>query len=159
MRHRRATVAMIGACMLAVLWGLGTGAWANEFYTAGTADQIDGADNLGKTVVHYASVLGFPLLSAGLLAGGVIKMRRDPGSGGGLLASGIGAGYIAAIVNNLHSNAAASVALVPLVGGQGVPGLALSLVLQAAVVASAVLYVRRRTQRCGSAAGTSLTSR
>ena len=155
MTHRKTTVVMIGVCML---WlAVASSAMANEFYAEGQADTIEGAENLGKTIVHYATVLGFPLLSAGLLTGGLLKMRRDPGLGGGLLASGGAAGYIGSIVNNLHSDAAAA-SFASFAGGQSWPAFAVCVVLQAVLLASLLCYARRKLP-CGSAAGAFLTSR
>jgi hypothetical protein len=156
MRHRKATVGMIGACMLwMALVGL---AGANEFYTAGTAREVEGADNLGKTIVHYAVSLGLPLLSVGLIGGGLVRLKENPGKAGGAIGGGITAGYLAGITKNLHSDAAAAVSLSDLTGSLAWPAVAVSLILQATLVAILVCYVRGRLT-CGRNAGASLTSR
>ncbi|SRR5580765_3509239 len=156
MMYRKATVGMIGAC---ILWGALSGAaLANEFYATGTAKEIEGADNLGKTIVHYLTVLGLPLLSVGLGTAGVIKLRERPGQATGAFAGSAIAGYLSPITRSLHSDAAAAVALSTLPGALSWGAFIVGLLLQAALVALLVCYVRRRFP-CGRNAGVSLTSR
>ena len=93
MTHRKTTVVMIGVCML---WlALGSQVSANEFYAVGAAADIEGADNFGKTFVHYAVVLGLPMLSLGLIGGGLIRVKRNPGRVRAGIGAGVGAGYLA----------------------------------------------------------------
>ena len=150
MRHRMATVGMIGACMLSVV--LVSRASANEFYAQGSAQQIQGADDLGKTFVHYLVTLGFPALSAVLIGGGLMSVKRSPGAGGAGIGAGLAAGWAAGIVNNIHSNAAATVWLASApVGLSGLAGV-YPLLLQAALTAYLVCAVRGRFRVTSSAA-------
>lgn len=145
MRHHKATVGMIGACMLWMT--LAGAALANEFYEPGEAQEIQGADNLGKTIVHYLLVLGFPALSAVLMGGGALRLRKNAGEGGAAIASGVGVGWLGEIVNNLHSDAAAAVSLIDLPAGLSWSTVMFGLVLQAALVAWLVCYKRGRFHR------------
>ena len=140
--HRTTTVVMTGVCMLWLV--LASSALANEFYQAGEAREIQGADNLGKTIVHYLVVLGLPMLSGGLMVGGLMRVKSNPGQGGAGIASGVGAGYVASIVGNLHTDAAASVSLGSLTGGLGWLAVVFSLLLQATLIACLVCYARGR---------------
>lgn len=140
MKHATAILGWVGVF---VLWGiLAQGTMANEFYTNGTASTIDGAENLGKTWVHYGVTLGLPVLSAGLIGGGLLRLKERPREGMTGIGSGVAAGFAAKIVDGLHTNAAASDGL--LRSGAGLPWVTVTtdVLLLAAAVALVMVLIK-----------------
>lgn len=153
MQHRTTTVGMIGVGMLAL--ALCSSASANTFYTAGTAQQIQGADDFGTTIVNYLVTLGLPVISVTLMGGGLLAVKRNPGAGGAGIGAGIAAGYLAQITGNLHQNASAVAALadLPAVAPDWSSGVAV--LLQATILATVMCYQRWR-RPCGKPVAASL---
>lgn len=124
-------------------------ATATELYAEGTQQRITGAEDFGRTLLHYAITLGLPALGVVLGGSGFGQLGTRPGMGATKIGSGIGACYLPAMIRPGQEYAAGATSLwEPLVhaGWADITGM-----LIAHAMVAAVLICRYRWQQKGRA--------